>query len=333
MKHILVTGANGEMGHGLIKDLSSDKSNKIVALDIADLDSDLSALVHESIKGDIIDPTLVKDVFAKYEFDTIFHLASMLSTSSERDPVRAHHTNTDGALNVLFHSDLFCQQSKKGLVFVFPSSIAVYGMPTKTKETSAGVKEGEFNNPATMYGCNKLYVEKLGTYYSKYRNTGAKATTGIDYRVIRFPGIISAETTPTGGTSDYGPEMLHAAAQKKDYECFVRSDTTIPFMAMPDAIKAITVVAAADSKSLSQSVYNVSSFSVSAAEIEAWAKELINPIDITYKPDVKRQAIVDSWPKYVDDSAARADWGWEPDLDEERTFKEYLAPKILEKYT
>ena len=185
-----------------------------------------------------------------------------------------------------------------------------------------------------MYGCNKLYCEHLGRYYTQhYRQLAADSEkAGVDFRAIRFPGLISAVTLPSGGTSDYAPETLHAAAQGKEYACFVRDDVRIPFMAMPDAITALLALQSAPRDVLSQTVYNITSFSPSAGEIRAIAQTAFENADIRFIPDDKRQAIVDSWPEDVDDSAARKDWGFDPAYGQERAFQEYLIPTIRERY-
>ncbi len=333
-KTILITGANGEIGHGLIKKLTEDGKNKIVALDINSLDSSFSKPTLQFIKGDILDNKLISTLFEKYKFDTIFHLAALLSTSSERDPVRAHHVNTDGAINILYHAENFARKTQKKVAFVFPSSIAIYGLPNLAIKAKIGkIKEDQHNLPTTMYGCNKLYIELLGNYYARYYEKHKKSDQFLDFRAIRFPGIISADTLPTGGTSDFGPEMLHAAARNKPYECFVRSDTKIPFMAMPDAVKALIQLSEAPKSNLLHNVYNVGSFSLSVKEIEGYARKLLHPIKVTYRPHHKRQSIVDSWPEDVDDSKARADWSWKAVLNQERAFLDYLVPTIKARYS
>jgi nucleoside-diphosphate-sugar epimerase len=153
----------------------------------------------------------------------------------------------------------------------------------------------------------------------------------VDFRCIRFPGLISAQTTPTGGTSDFAPEMIHAAACRKPYACFVRADTRIPFMAMPDGVAALLQLAAADNKRLTQRVYNISAFNPSADEFRARVVKALPEAQITYQPDLRRQSIVDSWPADTDDSAARRDWGFAPKYDFERAFSEYLLPNIVKK--
>jgi len=327
---ILITGANGEIGHGLIKELSKDGKNTIVALDINPLDDNLKGLVNEFIQTSILNNDNIASLFAKHNFSLIFHLAALLSTSSERDPITAHQVNTDGAINILHHAWHYASKNKSKVVFVFPSSIAIYGLPDlATKKKVGKIKENEYNLPTTMYGCNKLYIELLGNYYSRYYEKYKKSDKSyLDFRTLRFPGIISAETMPTGGTSDFGPEMLHAAARGKNYECFVRADSKIPFMVMPDAVKALIQLARVPRSYIKQHVYNVGSFAISAEEIARYAIK-INSIKITYKPHLKRQAIIDSWPEDVDDSKAKKDWGWEPNYDCQQAFGNYLIPSIL----
>jgi nucleoside-diphosphate-sugar epimerase len=173
----------------------------------------------------------------------------------------------------------------------------------------------------------------LGIYFSEYyRQLAVEQPVMLDFRAIRFPGLISAFTVPSGGTSDYGPEMLHAAAKGEPYACFVRPDVRIPFMAMPDAVKSLLQLNAALAEALSQRVYNVTSFSLSAEEFRAQVLRYFPDAEITYEPDLKRQTIVDSWAADMDDSAARRDWGWAPDYDLDRAFGEYLVPNIRARY-
>jgi len=181
-----------------------------------------------------------------------------------------------------------------------------------------------------MYGCNKLYCEHLGRYYARhYKQLAAETLSGkVDFRSLRLPGLISAETLPSGGTSDYAPEMLHAAAEGTPHACFVRPDTRIPFLAMPDGVAALLRLASAPRQALTRPVYNVAAFHPSAAEIRSLVLEAFAQADITFKPDLKRQQIVDSWPAEVDDSAARRDWGFAPRYDLARAFGEYLVPTI-----
>ncbi|MDZ7288661.1 MAG: NAD-dependent epimerase/dehydratase family protein [candidate division KSB1 bacterium] len=332
---ILITGANGEMGHSLIERLAEEGTHDILALDVRPFDESLRRLCSTTIVGDILEQRLLERVQSEYEIHCVYHLAALLSTRAEFTPEAAHRVNVEGTMNML---KLAIEQSRwHGAVvkFMFPSSIAVYGLPNRaTKQAAGKVKETEWNYPITMYGCNKLYCEHLGRYYaSHYRQLAADTLSGgIDFRAIRFPGLISAITVPSGGTSDYAPEMLHAAAQNKSYACFVREDVRIPFMAMPDAIHALLKLQAVPREQLKQTVYNIGSFNPSAAEIRELVLRAFKHADITFRPDDKRQAIVDSWPVDVDDSAARRDWGWVPEYDQERAFEEYLIPRIKARY-
>jgi threonine 3-dehydrogenase len=333
---ILITGANGEVGHRLIEQFYAmpDRPN-VVVLDIRGLDENIMPLVDSCVVGDILDNSLLDTLMSEYEIDTIYHLAALLSTHSEFRPESAHRVNVQGTLNLL---QLAIEQARwraAPVKFIFPSSIAVYGVPDlETKAQLPAVREDQYTMPVTMYGCNKLYCEHLGRYYaSHYKQLAAEPERfGVDFRCVRFPGLISALTMPTGGTSDYAPEMLHAAAQGKPYASFVRPDTQIPFMAMPDAIKALTLLADAPRENLSQAVYNVSSFSISAADVAALVQSAFPGTEITYEPSRGRQNIVDSWPADIDDHAARQDWGWSPDYDVNRAFHEYLIPTIRQKY-
>jgi threonine 3-dehydrogenase len=332
MRTVLITGANGEIGHGLISQLADTNGTRIVALDLNSSDEQLRKKCYRSIVGDITDGSVVENLGANYDFDIIIHLAALLSTKSERMPKLAHVVNVDGTLNLLELAVNEARQQGKPTRFIYPSSIAVYGFPSVAAKTEAGkVKEKDWCEPRTMYGINKLYCEKLGNYYQKYyRQLDAQESRGlVNFRGIRFPGLISAHTLPTGGTSDFAPEMIHAAAGNKSYACFVRPDTRIPFMAMPDGVDAILKLAEADMSKLTQPVYNVGSFNPSAEEFRTRVVAAFPQADISYKPDARRQQIVDSWPADVDDSSARKDWGFTPKYNFERAFTEYLLPNVM----
>ena len=333
---ILITGANGEIGHGLINQIGAEKRARILAMDLKQIDDCLEAQCERFIQGDILDKMLLGRLMAEYEITTIYHLASILSTKAEYNPETAHEINVEGTINLLRLGVELSQWQGNSVKFIYPSSIAVYGLPDRETKISEGkIKEYQWCNPITMYGCNKIYCEHLGRYYSRYYRQLAKdpIKNTIDFRCIRFPGLISADTTPTGGTSDYGPEMLHSAAKATPYECFVRKDTRIPFMAMPDAIKALLLIEKAPRENFSQLVYNVTSFSPSAEEIECYVRKAFSKCEISYEVHQSRQSIVDSWPEDVDDSPARKDWGWEPDYDMNRSFNEYLIPAIKARYS
>jgi nucleoside-diphosphate-sugar epimerase len=332
-KVTLITGACGEVGQALIDSLSQAGKDSLLTMDVRALPAEI-AKFSTHIQGDILDKTLLSRLVSEYEITAIYHLAALLSTRGEFTPVAAHQVNVEGTLGLL---QLAAEQSEwrgEPVLFIFPSSIAAYGIPNlEVKARFPRVREWEWNYPITMYGCNKLYCEMLGTYYSqRYRQLAAERPVMLDFRSVRFPGLISAFTVPSGGTSDYGPEMLHAAAKGEAYQCFVRPDTQIPFMAMPDAIRALLMLAQVPRGELSRTVYNVTSFSLTAEQIRGLVLEAFPQAEIGYQPDLKRQAIVDSWPADLNDGDARRDWGWQPEYDAGRSFHEYLIPNIAKRY-
>jgi threonine 3-dehydrogenase len=329
--YVLITGANGEVGHGLVKRLSGNE--KIVSLYHSNLDPLLSKNIDVLIKADITDKKLIAEIFNKYKIETIYHLAAVLSTGGEKNPELAHEVNVGGTYNLLSVANKVAKEQKRAVKFIFPSTIAVYGLPNlKLKVQNSKVKEGEFLNPITMYGINKLYCENLGIYFSTHYSQLTTNNHFLDFRCVRFPGLISADTIPSGGTSDYAPEMLHFAAQGKSYQCFVRPDSKIHFMAMPDAIEALLMLTKVPKNKLSRLVYNISGFSTSTVDIENMVKKHFPNANISYKVDPARQKIVDSWSENVDDSSAQKDWGWKAKYNFEKAFEEYLIPTIIYKY-
>lgn len=332
-KLVLITGACGEIGQALVQGLAQKGGFRIVTADLMPLPEAIRPLVSEHVQGDVVNKV---KIFYDYDFDVVFHLAASLSSKAEVATEEAHRINVEGTMQLLMMAAYRSEKYKKPVKFLFPSSIAVYGFPDlATKHAAGRVKEDEWNHPHTMYGCNKLYCEKLGMYYSRYygqRHLDPNPPVMLDFRAIRFPGLISAYTLPSGGTSDYGPEMLHAAAQGKPYACFVREDTKISFMAMPDAIKALLMLLEAPRQKLSQVVYNITAFSLTAGEFRERALRAFPGAQITFEPNPRRQGIVDSWPEDVDDSLARADWGWQPDYDVDAFFDRYFLPEIRKRY-
>jgi threonine 3-dehydrogenase len=338
---VFITGAGGEVGHGLISALSSDSRPDIVATDLRDLEQGLREQCAATYLADVCDRDALDRLLAMYQVKEIYHLAAVLSTRAELAPEVAHQVNVTGTVNIL---QIAAEQGRmygEPVKVVFPSSIAVYGFGSLAQKTEVGaVTEYEYCKPSTMYGCNKLYCEHLGRYYAhSYRQLAQDSVQGddknrgvVDFRCVRYPGLISAETIPTGGTSDFVPEMLHAAARGELYTCFVREDTRIPFMTMPEAIDATLQLAAASRSELTQIVYNIASFSPSAGEVALLVKQYFPEANIIFEPDQRRQAIVDSWPESLDCSAAKNDWGFEPSYTLEQAFEEYLVPRITKQY-
>jgi nucleoside-diphosphate-sugar epimerase len=332
---VLVTGAGGEMGHGLIHRLAELGAFDVLALDVRPLDADLAGRCAAARVGDILDERLLGRLMAEFEISVVFHLAALLSTRAEFVPETAHEVNVQGTLNLLHLAVEEARSLGRPVKFLFPSSIAVYGLPDLATKAAAGrVAEDRWLAPITMYGCNKLYCEHLGRYFARhYRQLARQGEpSGVDFRAVRFPGLISAFTVPSGGTSDYAPEMLHAAARGQPYACFVREDTRIPFMAMPDAITALLALMDAPAASLTTLVYNASAFSPTAGELAERVGAAFPAAAIAFAPDARRQAIVDSWPEDVDDAPARRDWGFKPAYDLDRALGEYLVPSIRRHY-
>ncbi len=331
----LITGANGEIGHGLIEHFGAQGERQLIALDLKPVEPRLAERCLAALVGDILDLNLLQRLVSEYEIHTIYHLAALLSTRSEYTPDTAHEVNVNGTLNLLRLAHEQSRWHGHPVQFIFPSSIACYGIPDlATKKRAGKVRETEYNFPTTMYGCNKLYCEQLGRYYTHhYRQLAAeRAPSGVDFRSLRFPGLISADTLPSGGTSDFASEMIHAAAQGEEYSCFVSEEASLPFMAMPDAIQALVKLVLAPAERLTQRVYNVGAFSMSAGEIRRRVAAAFPGARIAFAPDPPRAAIVDTWPADVDDSPARRDWAWAPQFDLDRAFDDYLVPRIARRY-
>lgn len=332
---VLITGAGGEIGHGLIGRLAEDGTRAIVTLDVAPLDPVLGKQVQREVVGSILDKPALERILAEFDVDLVFHLAALLSTRSEFSPITAHEVNVEGTLNLLEFAQHEAESHGRPVTFLYPSSIAAYGLPSLEAKRKAGrVRENQWTQPTTMYGCNKLYCEQLGHYYARhYKQLAPETLSGrVDFRAVRFPGLISAITVPSGGTSDYAPEMIHAAAQGQPYACFVRPDARIPFMAMPDGVEALLALAHAPKAAVTQTAYNLGAFAPTADEIRKEVMQAFPSATVTWAVDQKRQGIVDSWPEDVDDSAARRDWGFAPKYDFSRAFREYLIPTIRARY-
>jgi nucleoside-diphosphate-sugar epimerase len=314
-KKILVTGACGQIGSELALKLSElYGKNNVVISDVAEPKpgSALADLTFEYL--DVTDFATFESVVRKHNIDTIVHLAAILSFVGEQNPQKCWNINISGTLNA-FNLGVKYELSK---VFV-PSSIAVWGKGVPKIAPQDGILK-----PTTMYGVTKVTIELLGDYYFR--------KFGLDCRGVRYPGIISAETMPGGGTTDYAVEIFYSAVKGEDYVCFVREDTRLPMMYMPDCIKAaIDLINAPKEKLTHHCDYNVGSMSFDVASLAKEIQKYYPNFKVIYKPDF-RQEIADSWPDDVDDSAARNDWGWKPEFDLERMVKdmiEKLKAKLL----
>ena len=310
---ILITGANGEVGTSLIKKLSDNENLPIITVDIKKIDAMVSKYIYKEYCGSILDLNLINDLSENYRFVEIYHLAAYLSAKSEKDPFEAHNINVNGTINVMNLSVSQFANGENIAKFFFPSSIAVYGGYSK----SHIYNEMDDCNPITVYGCNKLYIEKMGSYFDNINSS-------IDFRAIRFPGLISMESIPSGGTSDYIPLMIHAAISNQDFTCYVSKDSRLPFSAMPDAINAIIKIMDVDKTKLKRNVYNINSFSTSVSEFHEKLIKYFPSIGVNYKIDSKKQNIVNSWPNYINSELANIDWGWAPNINIDNIFDNYI---------
>lgn len=306
MVKVLVTGANGQIGVELVEALYQRYGkDKVIASSRRSenytLDGPFETL-------DVRDGEALATVVKKYHIEEIYHMAAILSAVGEQRPLDCWHTNMDGLLNVLEVA------RECGVKKVFcPSSMAVYG-PSTPKEQ---VPQETILEPSSMYGISKVAGELLGNYYvQKY---------GLDVRGIRYPGIISNKALPGGGTTDYAVDIYYQAVQSKHFNCFVKAETILPMMYMPDCLKATLQLMDADFSRLKHHAnYNVASMSFSAEELYQSVKKYIPELTVSYQPDF-RQQIADSWSQSIDDHWARDEWGWQPDYDLDRMSQDMLA--------
>jgi nucleoside-diphosphate-sugar epimerase len=295
---ILLTGALGQIGSELSQTLREvyGEANVVVSDIRRPADLAMDEVIFEEIN--VLDVNRLGEVIHKHKITQIYHLAAVLSASGEQDPLFAWQINMDGTLNVLDAAREF--QLHK---VYFPSSIAVFGKDTPKQNTP----QNTIMNPSTIYGISKLTGERWCEYYfRKY---------GLDVRSLRYPGIISYKTPPGGGTTDYAVDIYYKAAEGKKFECFLKENTYLPMMYMPDAIKAtLDIMNAPSEKVKIRSSYNVTAMSFSPKEVYQAIQKQVPDFKITYKPDF-RQEIADSWPASIDDAVARQDWAWQPDFD------------------
>ncbi len=308
MERILITGATGQIGSELVMYLRERYGNEnVVAAGHRREPQKEIVETGPYITLDVTDRDSIDRAVEKYKIDTIYHMAAVLSAAGEKNPQLAFKVNIVGTYNIL----------EAGLKYkleriMIPSSIAVFGPETPKDNTP----NETVLKPTTMYGISKVTGELLGNYYFK--------RFGLDVRGLRYPGIISWKTPPGGGTTDYAVEIFYYALEGKKYTCFLREDTYLPMMYMPDALKAIVQLAEADvSKLKHHADFNVTAMSFCPRELVEEIKKYIPDFEVEYKPDF-RQEIADSWPNSIDDSAAREEWGWQPEWNLERMVEDMI---------
>ena len=291
---IAVTGAGGQVGLDLIHELRT-RGHEVHGSDVSPRPARLDAAIpwHQL---DVTDADRVAGVLGDLKPGRVFHLAAILSARGEEKPQVTYQVNQTGTYNVLEA----CRRHSIGQV-MFTSTIAVFGpgLPEVVPDDAP-------LHPSTMYGVTKVAGELLGDYYQR--------RFGLDFRGVRFPGLISA-SVPGGGTSDYALFMYTDGVRRGAYEAFCRADTRIPLMYMPDGIRALAELADAPKERLRRCIYNIAAFSPTAQEIADSGARALPGVRITCAPDPRRQAILDSWPRALDDGNARADWGWQPTFD------------------
>jgi len=308
MQKIMITGALGQIGSELVPALCKRYNSKnVVATDIKPIaeNESIGDCAFEIL--DVTNPPQLARIVEKHRITRIYHLAALLSAVAEAKPQMAWNINLNGLYNVLEVAREF-----KCSVFT-PSSIGAFGPSTPHD----GTPQVTIQRPNTMYGVTKVSGELLCDYYFK--------RFGVDTRGVRFPGIISSKTLPGGGTTDYAVEIFYEAIKHKKFTCFLKAGTFLDMMYMPDAIKAMIDLMEADpAKLVNRNAFNVTAMSFDPEMLAAEIRKHIPEFKMDYKIDPIRQAIADSWPNFMDDSAARSEWGWKPDYDLEKMTADML---------
>lgn len=312
MKRILVTGATGQIGSELVPALRHRYGNdNIIAAGHKKTPQQNLFEAGPYTTLDVTSIDGITTVVKHYQIDTIYHLAALLSAVSEKNPQLAWKVNMDGLTNVLEVS------RKHGCAVFFPSSIGAFGPNTPRDDTP----QDTLQRPNTMYGICKVAGELLCNYYF--------TRFGVDTRGVRYPGLISYETLPGGGTTDYAVEIFYRAIQEKNYTCFLKQDTRLDMMYMPDAIRAALELMETDAHQLKhRNAFNITAMSFAPEELAACIRKHIPDFEMNYAIDPVRQAIADSWPHHMDDRSAKEEWGWQPQFT-----LEMMASDMIERLT
>jgi len=317
MTRFLVTGSYGQIGTELVGALRKKYGGKNVIATGRKKPPEILKKDGPYLHLDILDPNQIHSMLVDNDIDIIIHNASVLSGVGEKNPQLAYRTNVEGGYNILEAARVL----KLDQVMI-PSSIAAFGPSTPRENTPNDV----IMRPTSAYGVTKVFIELWGEYYTQ--------RFGVDFRSLRYPGIISSEALPSGGTTDYAVEIFYEALKNKKYTSFLDKGTYLPMMYMPDCIKCTMDLIAADESKLVHRSYNITAMSFAPEEIAAEVKKHIPEFEMSYEPDF-RQAIAESWPASLDDSVARDEWGWTPDYDLAAMTKdmlEKLSKKLGIKY-
>lgn len=315
MRRILVTGALGQVGSELVPALrEAYGDDAVVSSDVRDPEGGAPGGAFEKV--DSTDGRAVAEAVRRHDVGTIYHLAAILSATGEKDPREAYRVNLGGLVSVLEVA------REEGCAVFTPSSIAAFGPSTPADPAP----QDTVQRPTTMYGVTKVAGELLCDYYHR--------RFGVDTRGLRYPGLISYVTPPGGGTTDYAVEIFYRALEDGRYTCFLEADTRLDMMYMPDAIRATVELMEADPDRLEhRNAFNVTAMQITPDQLTSAIRQHLPHFEVSYDVDPARQAIADSWPRRVDDTAARAEWGWEPEHDLESMTADMLsqlAPRLGE---
>ena len=300
MKNVLVIGSTGQIGSELTRELRKRYGNDSIVAGYIKGAEPKGELKESgpSAEADVTNPEMIADVVKKYNIDTIYNLAALLSVVAEKKPQLAWKIGIDGLWNIL-------EVARENNCAVFtPSSIGSFGLSTPHTQTP----QDTVQRPGTIYGVSKVTTELLSDYYFK--------KYGVDTRSVRFPGLISYVTPPGGGTTDYAVDIYYAAVREGRFACPLRPGTYMDMMYMPDALRACVELMEADpARLIHRNSFNITSMSFDPEGIAASIREVIPTFEMTYELDELRQGIADSWPNSLDDSCARSEWDWKPQYD------------------